>query len=643
MSPERGREIPVAPFYFVLLCGALGLFGREDTMRTLRQSFRILNALPLPLAGILAVGILLWNLSPAFADTPGTFTTTGSMSNARSVHTATLLPSGKVLVAGGDSSGVILPSAELYDPATGVFSPTGSMGTARVRHTSTLLPNGKVLLAGGSPISSSGISLASAELYDPATGTFTPTGSMGTARQTHTATLLPTGKVLIAGGSSTLASAELYDPATGTFSPTGSMGTARQNHNAVLLPTGEVLVAGGFALSSNIQASAELYDPATGTFTPTGPMGTSRQAFSAALLPTGNVLVAGGITNGAVVLASAELYDPTAGVFSATGSMGTARVLAGNPEILLPNGKVLIAGGSSTGAFSTPLASAELYDPATGTFSLTGSMGTARSAQSMTLLPTGKVISAGGGNSSGTLASAELYCPEMPGTPGTFTSTGSLSTPREIGSPFNDARLLATGKVLIAAGDTTGGASTTTAELYDPAAGTFALTGPMTTARAFASSTVLPNGKVLYAGGAVGGPSFASAELYDPITGTFAPNAGAMVAGRALHGQILLPNGKVLLYGGSDGSNTANCPTPSAELYDPVSETFTTTGAMVICHSTPGSATLLPTGKVLIAGGALGASGGFARLSDAELYDPTTGTFTVTGPMTIPRNAHTAT
>src|SRR2546427_4643034 len=143
MSPERGREIPVAPFYFVLLCGALGLFGREDTMRTLRQSFRILNALPLPLAGILAVGILLWNLSPAFADTPGTFTTTGSMSNARSVHTATLLPSGKVLGGGGDSSGVILPSAELYDPATGAFSPTGAMGSVRDEQTSTLQPDGR--------------------------------------------------------------------------------------------------------------------------------------------------------------------------------------------------------------------------------------------------------------------------------------------------------------------------------------------------------------------------------------------------------------------------------------------------------------------------------------------------------------------
>src|SRR5438445_9225358 len=131
MSPERGREIPVAPFYFVLLCGALGLFGREDTMRTLRQSFRILNALPLPLAGILAVGILLWNLSPAFADTPGTFTTTGSMSNARSVHSATLLPSGKVLVAGGESSGVILASAERYVPAAAVFSRTGPSGPAR--------------------------------------------------------------------------------------------------------------------------------------------------------------------------------------------------------------------------------------------------------------------------------------------------------------------------------------------------------------------------------------------------------------------------------------------------------------------------------------------------------------------------------
>src|SRR5438445_8725017 len=182
MSPERGREIPVAPFYFVLLCGALGLFGREDTMRTLRQSFRILNALPLPLAGILAVGILLWNLSPAFADTPGTFTTTGSMSNARSVHTATLLPSGKVLVAGGDSSGVILPSAELYDPATGVFSPTGSMGTARERRTGTLLPSGKALLPGGSPSCSTIIPTPSAELYAPATETVSRTSPTATSR-----------------------------------------------------------------------------------------------------------------------------------------------------------------------------------------------------------------------------------------------------------------------------------------------------------------------------------------------------------------------------------------------------------------------------------------------------------------------------
>ena len=168
-------------------------------------------------------------------------------------HTATLLPNGKVLVAGGyDGNSVALASAELYDPASGTWTATGSLATARDGHTATLLPNGKVLVAGG--LDSSQVAFASAELYDPASGTWTATGSLATARYIHTATLLPNGKVLVAGGltaAALLASAELYDPASGTWTATGSLATARYSHTATLLPNGKVLVAGGSDDSSS--------------------------------------------------------------------------------------------------------------------------------------------------------------------------------------------------------------------------------------------------------------------------------------------------------------------------------------------------------------------------------------------------------
>ncbi len=330
-------------------------------------------------------------------------------------HTATILPNGTVLVAGGSSSNSgsdILATAELYDPATGTFSSTGSMGTTRIYHTATLLPNGKVLVAGGhGAVGGSDIYRATAELYDPATGTFSPTGSMGTARYHHTATLLPNGKVLVASGYDGVsgvfrATAELYDPATGTFSSTGSMGTARVVHKATLLPNGKVLVAGGNSAGVYL-ATAELYDPATGTFSSTGSMGTARYSQTATLLPNGKVLMAGGQYGGGYV-ATAELYDPATGTFSSTGSMGTARYV--HTAALLPNGKVLVAGGYG-GVY---LATAELYDPGTGTFSPTGSMGTARYSHTATLLPTnGKVLVAGGYNAYGAvyLATAELYDP----------------------------------------------------------------------------------------------------------------------------------------------------------------------------------------------------------------------------------------
>jgi N-acetylneuraminic acid mutarotase len=278
-----------------------------------------------------------------------------------------LLPTEKVFVAGGAGTSV-LASAELYEPASGTWSSAGSLTTARHSHTATLLPTGKVLVVGGE---SSGFSvLASAELYDPATGTWSSTGSLATARRYHTATLLTSGpnagKVLVAGGatgtaSSRLASAELYDPATGTWSSTGSLATARRNHTATLLTSGpnagKVLVAGGEG-STGTLASAELYDSATGTWSSTGSLATARRNHTATLLPNGKVLVAGG-WSGSSMLASAELYDPATGTWSSTGSLATAR--QSHTATLLATGQVLVAGGSGS---SGALSSAELFSSA---------------------------------------------------------------------------------------------------------------------------------------------------------------------------------------------------------------------------------------------------------------------------------------
>lgn len=280
--------------------------------------------------------------------TAGSFSISGNMTTPRISHTATLLPNGKVLIAGGTGTN-ILASAELYDPATGVFNAAGTMTTPRTGHTATLLPNGKVLVTGGQigvttigPVATVPVNTASAELYDPATGLWTATGSMAVARAAHTATLLPNGNVLIAGGGGT--AAELYNPVTGLFSTTGTGGGGI----ATLLPNNKVLFVSS--------AGGQLYDPVTGLFSATGSMVTPRNFSTSTLLPNGKVLIAGGVDVNLVPLASAELYDPVTGLFSATGSMSTGRT--GDAATLLPNGAVLISGGSNAAGL---LATAELF------------------------------------------------------------------------------------------------------------------------------------------------------------------------------------------------------------------------------------------------------------------------------------------
>jgi Putative Ig domain/Galactose oxidase, central domain len=247
----------------------------------------------------------------------GEFKPTGDMAIARTAHTATLLKDGTVLILGGyaDANGTPLTSAELFDPAKGTFKSTGDMAIARTAHTATLLKDGKVLVIGGYG-DTHGTSLSSAELYDPASGTFKSTGNLQTARSDHTATLLNDGHVLVSGGYGSGGDgnlpgiAELYDSASGTFASTGSLGTARYSHTATLLNDGQVLISGGYNGGEGyILAVAELYDPAGGTFTPTGTMLTPRYWHTATWLQTGAVLVTGGLGAGQEPLSTAELFQ----------------------------------------------------------------------------------------------------------------------------------------------------------------------------------------------------------------------------------------------------------------------------------------------------------------------------------------------
>lgn len=337
------------------------------------------------------------------------FAATGSMTTPREGHTATLLPGGKVLITGGVGASP-LASAELYDPNVGRFAATGSLTVPRTGHTATLLQNGEVLIVGGyssNPGWGEPVAIASVELYDPETGTFATTGSMGAARSGHVATLLPDGKVLVAGGLggpafSSLQSAEIFDPSVGTFMPTGSM-VSFDAAIAQLLPNGMVLIDG-----SSAAADAALFDEVAGVFTLTGNMTTDRGGgYSATLLQTGDILVAGGDSTGK----TAEIYVPVTGTFAATGSMSAS--MSGPTGTLLPNGMVLVAGGSKSACCpSVCTSSAELYDAGTGAFSPTASMTAPRCYHTATLLPNGMVLVAGGqpaSSSGNSVASAELY------------------------------------------------------------------------------------------------------------------------------------------------------------------------------------------------------------------------------------------
>lgn len=351
-------------------------------------------------------------------------TSISGLNYPRLQHTATLLPDGKVLIAGGGEGPDIIDGysvvdqAELFDPGTKTFSVAGQI--ARDSHTATLLQSGDVLLAGGETgWSPNGNAYGNPEPIDSATAevdqessefSVTATGSMLTVREGHSASILNDGKVLITGGLFALSASpwwqaldesEVFDPASGKFTAVGPMTSERWGHTSTLLQNGKVLITGGG--SSLFSNTAELFDPGTGTFKVIGNMAVQRGGHTATLLPDGKVLIAGNS-------AMAEVYDPSTELFSPTGTMNTARQW--HTATLLPNGTVLIAGGYLVGSGS--INTTEIYDPATGEFTLGPSLAQDRFSHTATLLPNGDVLIVGGASSANgvsitPLTSAEIY------------------------------------------------------------------------------------------------------------------------------------------------------------------------------------------------------------------------------------------
>lgn len=350
----------------------------------------------------------------SFADVPmaGAIVSTSAMSLARYAHTATTLADGRVLVLGGFTSEVqAAQSAEAYDPVAGRFRALPRMVTVRHSHTATVLPDGKVLIAGGYAAGST--TVASAELFDPATNTFTATGSLQSARAGHVAVLLKNGKVLIAGGVgpewSFLSSAELYDPATGRFTAVSDMTVARESHAAVRLQDGRVLIVGGHRdrrADIILYASAEVFDPEDNRFRRVGDMLTRRHKHDAVLLADGRVLVIGGSderdTQG--LYRSTEIFDPARGTFSEGSLLARPRYKHNGSSVLLPTGKVLIAGGAGE---------AEVLDPRTGTTSVVpGATQLSGQFSAVAMTRSGQVLITGGyGRAQGPQSLAWVYRP----------------------------------------------------------------------------------------------------------------------------------------------------------------------------------------------------------------------------------------
>jgi hypothetical protein len=560
-----------------------------------------------------------------FDPVAGTWTLTGELNTARRFHTATALNSGKVLVVGGEDArpgmeGNMLTSAELYNPNLETWTPVGDLVTARDNHTATRLPDGSILIAGGWTGSKH---LASAELFDPVSETFSPTDDLNAARSSARSVRLPNGRVLIAGGI-ILDSAEEYDPQTGTWTMAGMMSDGRSDPELALLGSGQVLVSGGYSNKGEL-TSADIYTPVITGWRATGEVIHPREGHKNTLLPDGQVLVVGGriadfegweFTN----YNSTELYNPATGIWSLTGPIPAAPG-TGHTSTRLQDGRVLVTGGDRFDGFREEThPDSSLYDPATGTWAETGQMignlitdpqawdygiNWGRAGHSATLLQDGRVLAAGGWMAIPDTydylsITAELYDPATE----TWTRTADMNQERT----NHTATRLPDGRVLVAGGSVNWTYSTTRkTEIFDPVYEVWMPTAGMHVAREDHTATLLQDGRVLVTGGQLQDYDtfeeivHRSAEIFDPATETWTEIAVMNVA-RKGHTATLLPDGRVLVTGGSEDNPR------STEIYDPAQGTWTLAPDMIFGSE---SAILLQNGWVLA-----------RSYTSAELYRP---------------------
>ncbi len=499
-----------------------------------------------------------------------------------------------------------------YPADLGAWSPTSPLIEERGYHTVTLLDDGKLLAVGG--FSAANGYLGSCSLFDPATSAWRAVGALNTPSWGHTATRLPSGKVLVVGGNGGSAKAEVFDPGPESWTPVGALNVRRGFHRATLLADGKVLVTGGLQYTGTYAplTSAELFDPATATWTPVGSLNEARGSHTATLLQDGRVLVAGGSNQevGGVQIASAEIYDPDTQSWTTVAAPNEARESA--TATLLADGQVLLAGGrgalAEIGTFGgidtfVPVAGSGAAQPfvfnagtwtvdgvETGTYPVTWN--SYLESPVLRVAATGPV----------TLTIDHSYGFEN------IYDGGRVLVSRNGGAfapvPFADQanRVDSFGGVGNPGWNGTNAGTTSAQVLFNTFAGE---SFQVRFEAAWDVSDLGPNPNWSITSVTIDNTGYLpptaldSAELFDPVAGTWTATASSLTDGRYQHSAILMPSGKVLVAGGRDPSGARPGGT---ELFDPATASWSSVSPLATGRSQHAAA-LLADGRVMVTGG----------------------------------------